>query len=706
MPSFKRSKQKHAANSAEGSTPAIDSNSRASPQPSSKPSESAASLPEQPPSSSNQPADPQTPNTSNETTAASAGNSVKDSGNGSIKSVRQSWYGGSWRAKAAPIAQVAKQSIGVAQGSTSELSTQDKKKPAAESGSNSPAQYLTGSMRRPSKGNPAVASATKVNVTSESANASRSSLGAQNDGTPNPAPPQPEPSREEGKEGDKEDGKRKEATQNTGGFASRWTGWWSRPDGQSEQQEPEAKGGKDAVSPSEEPKDGKAADLVVEEAPKPAEDTTADSSEKQDQPRSWFWLWSSTQNAKDSQSDNKTTEDDGKPADGKPSEPATAPDGPQDAKDTPTQTKDSEAVAPNQDQPPVKEVPTKASAWAFWSSSKAPTSDGNAKGSDDTKKYVGELAVADTPSQSNPEAAQFNEQQSQDEPQDPPKKKSRLSLVKDAAKASAKSTPSQSPVRKPAEDGPAVKERAGPPNHVLPSFTDTYPPMRSQTYWQIIRKYFVGDDKSTPHLTVNTSPPRIRKALTIGVHGYFPTAIVQAVIGQPTGTSIRFANSAAAAIRAWAVAHGQTDLEIETVALEGEGVISDRVDTLWKLLLNWIDQIRKADFIFVACHSQGVPVAIMLVAKLVAFGCITPSTRVGVCAMAGVNLGPFAGLQSRFLDRSAGELFEFGKPDSTVSKMYTSAVEQVLNAGVRILYIGSIDDQLVSLEVIHRSLDP
>jgi len=109
------------------------------------------------------------------------------------------------------------------------------------------------------------------------------------------------------------------------------------------------------------------------------------------------------------------------------------------------------------------------------------------------------------------------------------------------------------------------------------------------------------------------------------------------VIGQPTGTSIKFANHASEAIRRWTDAHGSVDCDIEKVALEGEGKIAERVDNLWKLLLNWIDHVRKADFILVACHSQGVPVAIMLMAKLIEFGVVSAG-RIGVCAMAGVSL--------------------------------------------------------------------
>ena len=181
--------------------------------------------------------------------------------------------------------------------------------------------------------------------------------------------------------------------------------------------------------------------------------------------------------------------------------------------------------------------------------------------------------------------------------------------------------------------------------------------------------------------------------------------MIRSVLGQPTGTSIRFANNAASAIQKWTQNQGYS-CEIEKVALEGEGRIAERIDLLWKLMLNWIDKIRKADFVMIACHSQGVPVAMMLVAKLIAMGCVN-SAKIGVCAMAGVNLGPFADYKSRWISGSAGELFEFARPDSQVSKDYHAALDIALRFGVRIVYVGSIDDQLVSLEVslaMHHNL--
>ena len=169
------------------------------------------------------------------------------------------------------------------------------------------------------------------------------------------------------------------------------------------------------------------------------------------------------------------------------------------------------------------------------------------------------------------------------------------------------------------------------------------------------------------------------------------------LLGQPTGTSLRFANGAANAIQTWTTRQGFS-CDVEKIALEGEGKIAERVDILWNLLLNWMEDIRKADFLMIACHSQGVPVAIMLISKLIAFGCVS-GARIGICAMAGVNLGPFGDYKSRWISGSAGELFDFSDADSQVSQDYRVALSNVLSFGVKIVYAGSIDDQLVSLEV-------
>lgn len=92
------------------------------------------------------------------------------------------------------------------------------------------------------------------------------------------------------------------------------------------------------------------------------------------------------------------------------------------------------------------------------------------------------------------------------------------------------------------------------------------------------------------------------------------------------GTSIRFANGAATALERWTAQQGYK-CEIEKIALEGEGLIADRIDVLWKLLLKWADDIREADFVMIACHSQGVPVSIVLMSKLIELGYVNPLSR-------------------------------------------------------------------------------
>nr|KMM71850.1 hypothetical protein CPAG_08151 [Coccidioides posadasii RMSCC 3488] len=242
-----------------------------------------------------------------------------------------------------------------------------------------------------------------------------------------------------------------------------------------------------------------------------------------------------------------------------------------------------------------------------------------------------------------------------------------------------------------------AKKSHTPPNQVLPSFENTFPPQeRPGIFQQLGRLIYYGKGPEPKHVLRVQDRPQIKKALAIGIHGYFPAPLIRNIIGQPTGTSVKFAMMAEKAILQWA-ATNNSPCQVEKIILEGEGRISERVDLLWKLLLNWIDHVRRADFIMVSCHSQGVPVATMLVAKLIAFGCIS-SARIGICAMAGVNLGPFPDYRSRWISGSAGELFDFADSKSKVSQDYLTALETVLDSGVKIAYIGSIDDQLVSLE--------
>ncbi|KAG5942239.1 hypothetical protein E4U59_001258 [Claviceps monticola] len=237
-----------------------------------------------------------------------------------------------------------------------------------------------------------------------------------------------------------------------------------------------------------------------------------------------------------------------------------------------------------------------------------------------------------------------------------------------------------------------------PPNLLLPSFSSTYQMKENPSILQQITQLLLRTSQPPAnHVFRANRPPQVRKAIAIGVHGLFPATYLRPMIGQPTGTSLRFANLCAEAIRRWTDSHGSPDCEIEKVALEGEGRISDRVDNLWKLMLNWIDHIRNADLIIMACHSQGVPVSIILLEKLIDLGIITDA-KIGVCAMAGVSMGPFPDYKSSLFMGSAAELWEFGNPQSANSQRFETSLKRVLDYGARVTFIGSIDDQVVPME--------
>ena len=352
---------------------------------------------------------------------------------------------------------------------------------------------------------------------------------------------------------------------------------------------------------------------------------------------------------------------------------------------------------------------TLSSGWAFWSRNAQQTSDEAGT----LEQTVGELAVAGCPSQSKPENATVDRvkalpkaddkaadktgkgtRPSSRDAHDLAKRSDSITAKSNNSLAVAASIPASSKLPKTTSFQISHGARG---NLLLPAFKQTYHFHENPGFFRQLGQYLsYGKPPLPKHVSLVRDPPKVKSALAIGVHGYFPAPLIRSVLGQPTGTSIKFAESAANAIQQWTQERGYS-CSIEKIALEGEGKIEERVKLLWTLILNWLEDIRKADLILVACHSQGVPVAMMLISKLIALGCVN-GARIGVCAMAGVNMGPFASYQSRWISGSAGELFDFARPDSKVSKDYEAALSTALSFGVRVVYIGSIDDQLVSLE--------
>lgn len=306
------------------------------------------------------------------------------------------------------------------------------------------------------------------------------------------------------------------------------------------------------------------------------------------------------------------------------------------------------------------------SSWAFWSRNSG----------------TGELAVSGTPSENHP---------------------------REASRPEIDGNKVQQPVRK----SPSKKERkVVRPNLVEPSTNISYPLYsRSQYLRSTLRQfseYMVPSLKNAqktvlhPHL-YRTAPAKIKKVVVIGVHGYFPARVFRTIMGEPTGTSIKFANEAENAVKKWAVEKG-FKIETEKIALDGEGKVLYRVEHLYKLLLNWTKLIETADFVFFVAHSQGTPVAVHLMAKLIEDGYVKKQ-RLALLGMAGISLGPISGLDQKLVLRaitpfendSLRELFEFQKINSEQSQAYLNSLRTILSHNAKITFVGSMNDQLVPL---------
>ena len=96
---------------------------------------------------------------------------------------RTSWYGGSWRSKASPVAQVARESVSVAKGATSESSSDSQSLPRMPNNS-----------KMPRKSIPSAAEATRVNANGSNTDANKSKekvtekQASKEEHTPPPAP--------------------------------------------------------------------------------------------------------------------------------------------------------------------------------------------------------------------------------------------------------------------------------------------------------------------------------------------------------------------------------------------------------------------------------------------------------------------------------------------------------------------------------------
>ncbi|KAI9435431.1 hypothetical protein H4582DRAFT_1969343 [Lactarius indigo] len=228
-----------------------------------------------------------------------------------------------------------------------------------------------------------------------------------------------------------------------------------------------------------------------------------------------------------------------------------------------------------------------------------------------------------------------------------------------------------------------------------------------------------------------------RRVVVIGIHGWFPAELgltADLRVLQPTGTSSKFVTMMCRALEAFQEQHKVHFEKVTQIPLEGEGTINKRVEKLYTNLLanhDWINDLHAADAILVATHSQGSIVSTHLLDRLIhdkhiktsrtsdllasASAALAPggtrpvapsAQRVCCLALCGIHLGPLRYLSSSslvlpyiqyFESAAAKELFEFQTTTSEVSKSYVKALRNVVDHGVKMVYIASLNDQVVPL---------
>ncbi|KAJ7042417.1 hypothetical protein C8F04DRAFT_76864 [Mycena alexandri] len=228
-----------------------------------------------------------------------------------------------------------------------------------------------------------------------------------------------------------------------------------------------------------------------------------------------------------------------------------------------------------------------------------------------------------------------------------------------------------------------------------------------------------------------------KHVVVIGIHGWFPGAVMRSVLGEPTGTSTKFVNMMVSALEEFQAAYNVSLETVTCIPLEGEGTIEGRVGKLYSALTSnaeWMTALHAADVIFVATHSQGSIVSTHLLDRLIRDGHIRtggsdvskepgspgaampsvssatlpppPPQRVCCLALCGIHLGPLRYLSSSslvlpylqyFESAAAKELFEFQNTESEVSKAYVKALSNVVDNGTKMVYIASLNDQVVPI---------
>lgn len=202
-----------------------------------------------------------------------------------------------------------------------------------------------------------------------------------------------------------------------------------------------------------------------------------------------------------------------------------------------------------------------------------------------------------------------------------------------------------------------------------------------------------------------------RKIALIGLHGWFPNRLLHHVIGDPRRTSDRMVEMLESAVLECSDPFPpliEGPATIHKFPLHGDGTIEERVqkhfDELQRARLeedSAMNHIYTSDSVIFGAHSQGAPVAVILMAKLIAEGYLNPKRqKISLFCASGIFHGPFPPLRKNLVVQyveaeAARQLFHLNDPSSQVSQSLLASLDCILQAGVNITCVASWMDQVV-----------
>ncbi|CAG8498559.1 2563_t:CDS:2 [Ambispora gerdemannii] len=197
----------------------------------------------------------------------------------------------------------------------------------------------------------------------------------------------------------------------------------------------------------------------------------------------------------------------------------------------------------------------------------------------------------------------------------------------------------------------------------------------------------------------------------IGLHGWEPK-IVQGFVKLDSN---KFCVKMAEAIRL-KLKLGPNEGDITSIPLDGYGTILGRYENYLKKIKGdktKCDKIKNAKALFVVAHSQGVPVSVLLMQKLIEDGLVNPDQqKICACLMASISQGPnprfdVGGELAKIVgdDHTAG-MFELQTSSSKISQTYRDATMNLLKRGVKFVYFASGNDEAVPLHsALYSNMD-